>query len=79
MDNIRLEQHADFETAKADLELGLSGERQAFNTLRDYYGSAAAAMLQGDANFNAFMQQPATPETHSKSQGALTASSASCR
>ena len=53
MDNIRLEQHADFETAKADLELGLSGERQAFNTLRDYYGSAAAAMLQGDANFNA--------------------------
>ena len=70
MDNIRLEQHADFKTAKADLELGLCGEHQAFNTLRDYYSSAAAAMLQGDASFNAFRQQPATPETYSKSQGA---------
>lgn len=69
MDQIRQEQHADFTTAKADLELGLSGVRQALVTLRDYYG-AGAAMLQDDANFGAFMQQPAAPETFAKSQGA---------
>merc|ERR1719422_2783897 len=39
MDNIRQEQHADFVTAKADLELGLSGVRQALTTLHDYYSS----------------------------------------
>jgi len=70
MDRIRQEQHADFGTAKADLELGLSGVRQAMSTLRDYYGSAAAAMLQDDSKFGAFMQQPAVPEFHSKGQGA---------
>ena len=32
MDNIRLEQHADFKTAKADLGLGLSEVRQALTT-----------------------------------------------
>merc|ERR1712066_435402 len=34
-----------------------------------YYGGAAA-MLQDDSKFGAFMQQPAKPETHSSSQGA---------
>ena len=33
MDNIRLEQHADFEAAQIDLELGLGEERQTCNTL----------------------------------------------
>merc|ERR1712151_683268 len=56
-------------TAKADLELGLSGVRKALSTLRDYYGSAAA-VLQDDSKFGAFMQQPAAPELHSKAQGA---------
>jgi len=69
MDKIRQEEHADFETAKTDLELGLSGVRQALRTLRDYYG-AGAAMLQDDAKFGAFMQQPAAPEAFSNSQGA---------
>merc|ERR1719253_1285411 len=71
MDKIRQESHADYETAKADLELGLSGVRQALVTLRNYYGGAAA-MLQDDSKFGAFMQQqqPAAPETHSKSGGA---------
>merc|ERR1719393_982423 len=69
MDKIRQESHADYETAKADLELGLNGVRQALVTLRNYYGGAAA-MLQDDSRFGAFMQQPAAPETHSKSQGA---------
>merc|ERR1712151_1394147 len=69
MDKIRQETHAEYETAKADLELGLSGVRKAVVTLRDYYGSAAA-MLQDDSKFGAFMQQPAAPELHSKAQGA---------
>merc|ERR1712137_215732 len=48
---------------------GLTGVRKAVETLRDYYG-AGAAMLQDDSKFGAFMQQPAKPELHSKSQGA---------
>merc|ERR1712051_844481 len=59
-----------YATAKADLELGLSGVRQALGLLRDYYGGGSAAMLQDDAKFGAFMQQPAAPETHSQAQGA---------
>merc|ERR1712084_153845 len=69
MDKIRQETHAEYEQAKADLELGLSGVRGALSTLREYYGGAAA-MLQDDSKFGAFMQQPAAPELHSKSQGA---------
>merc|ERR1712194_427974 len=62
MDKIRGDQHAAYKQAKADLELGLSGVRKALEVLRDYYGSAS--LLQDD------MQQPARPETHSKSSGA---------
>merc|ERR1712051_474628 len=59
-----------YATAKADLELGLSGVRQALGLLRDYYGGGSASMLQDDSKFGAFMQQPAAPETHSQAQGA---------
>merc|ERR1719210_2346351 len=69
MDRIRQESHADYEQAKADLELGLSGVRKAISLLSDYYGSSAS-MLQDDSNFGAFMQQPAAPQTHGKAQGA---------
>jgi len=69
MDKIRHDTHAEFVQAKADLELGLSGVRGAVSTLREYYGGAAA-MLQDDSKFGAFMQQPAKPETHASSQGA---------
>merc|ERR1719464_260393 len=69
MDRIRKESHADYETAKADLELGLSGVRKAIGLLRDYHGGAAS-MLQDDTRFGAFMQQPAAPETHAKALGA---------
>merc|ERR1719436_1571129 len=66
MDKIRQETHADYVVAKKDLELGLSGVRKALSVLREYYGSAAAALIQDDS----FMQQPAPPVKHSKSSGA---------
>merc|ERR1719330_2243918 len=69
MDHIRQEAHAAYVTAKADLELGLSGVRKAVGLLRDYYG-ASASMIQDDSKFGAFMQQPSAPELHGKSQGA---------
>jgi len=69
MDKIRQDTHAEYQTAKADLELGLSGVRQAVDTLREYYGGAAS-MLQDDTKFGAFMQQPAKPEIHGKADGA---------
>merc|ERR550525_385070 len=69
MDRIRQESHAAYTVAKADLELGLSGVRKALETLRDYYG-AGSSMLQDDSKFGEFMQQPAKPVLHAKSQGA---------
>merc|ERR1712083_1050488 len=69
MDKIRHDTHAEYAQAKADLELGLSGVRGALSTLREYYGGAAA-MLQDESKFGAFMQQSAKPELHSKSGGA---------
>merc|ERR1712176_863528 len=59
MDKIRSETHADYEVAKADLELGLSGVREALRTLRDYYGGAA--MVQENADPAAFMQRMQQP------------------
>merc|ERR1719507_1141038 len=61
MDKIRQEENADYMTAKADLELGLKGVRKALTVLRDYY-----------ANEDAFVQQPAMPEKHTKATGAGT-------
>merc|ERR1719394_216062 len=68
MDKIRADTHAEYTTAKADLELGLSGVRKASALLRDYYGGAS--MLQDDTSSSSFMQQPAAPVLHSKSSGA---------
>merc|ERR1712032_1431772 len=48
---------------------GLSGVGKALGVLRDYYGGGAA-MLQDSSNFDAFMQQPAMPEKHTKAGGA---------
>merc|ERR1719476_806192 len=61
MDKIRQESHAAFVQAKADLELGLQGVRQALTILREYYGSAAALVQQ---------PQPARPELHTAATGA---------
>merc|ERR1740123_2205288 len=72
MDNIRSETHADYEVAKADLQLGLRGVREALSALRDYYGGAAS-MIQANDDPAAFMQrmrQPAVPELHTKAGGA---------
>merc|ERR1719284_336648 len=66
MDSIRAESHSDYTKAKAELEEGLAGVRNALGLLRDYYGSssAASAMLQE------FGEQPSVPETHVKATGA---------
>jgi len=62
MDKIRQEQHADYVTAKADLEQGLVGVRQALQVLRDYYAKQEESLIQ--------QPQPAHPDTFSKSDGA---------
>merc|ERR1740133_480805 len=54
MDSIRAEEKAAFDTAKSELELGISGVQKALGVLRDYYGGAAA-LVQGSTNFDAFM------------------------
>jgi len=61
MDKMRQEENSDYVTAKADLELGLKGVRNALSVLRDYYASE-----------DAFVQQPAMPEKHTKATGAGT-------
>jgi len=69
MDSIRAEQKAAFDTAKAELSLGISGVQKALGVLKDYY-QGGAAFVQGSTNFDAFMQQPAAPQAHSKASGA---------
>jgi len=74
MDKMRREAGAEFRTAKADLDAGLSGVRKALGALRDYYGNADAAassaLVQENLDLGASMKQPAMPEQHSKSGGA---------
>jgi len=69
MDKIRQEAHEDYVTAKADLELGLTGVRKALQVLREYYASGSAALMQ-QGELSSLMQQPAVPEKHSKATGA---------
>merc|ERR1719277_1046645 len=69
MDKIRQDSHAAFVQAKADLEQGLEGVRQALSVLRDYYGSSAA-MLQASIGMGSMAQQPAAPEKFEKAAGA---------
>mmetsp|Transcript_61583 Transcript_61583/g.172094 ORF Transcript_61583/g.172094 Transcript_61583/m.172094 type:complete len:733 (+) Transcript_61583:77-2275(+) len=72
MDSTRAATHAAYAKAKADLELGLQGVRQALSLLRDYYGSAASAsaLQQSAGDFAALMQQPAAPARHTKASDA---------
>jgi len=69
MDALRAEQNANYKVASSELTQGLTGVRKALDLLRDYYGGGAA-MIQDDAKFNSFMQQPAPPQQHEKSAGA---------
>jgi predicted nucleic acid-binding Zn-ribbon protein len=68
MDGIRAEEKAAYDTAKAELESGISGVQRALSVLKDYYGGAS--FVQGSKNFDAFMQQPAAPQAHSAASGA---------
>merc|ERR1719301_498041 len=68
MDSIRAEEKAAYDTAKAELTLGIEGVQKALGVLKDYY--QGAAFVQNGANFNAFMQQPAAPKIHSAASGA---------
>merc|ERR1719230_125866 len=74
MIKIRQETHADYLTAKADYEQGLTGVRQALVVLRDYYAkSDETTFLQGTTDqIHAFMQQPAKPLTHEAATGSGT-------
>jgi len=58
MDGIRAESKAAYNSAKADLEAGITGVQKALRMLKDYYGSAA------------LLQQPASPALHTKASGA---------
>merc|ERR1719331_2773836 len=69
MDSIRAEEKAAYDTAKSELELGISGVQKAIGVLKDYY-QGSAALVQSGAKFDAFMQQPAAPQAHSKASGA---------
>merc|ERR1719213_1590920 len=69
MDSIRAEEKAAFDTAKAELELGISGVQKAIGVLKDYY-QGSAALVQNGAKFDNFMQQPAAPAKHSAAGGA---------
>jgi len=64
MDATRQEENAAFTQAKADLEQGLQGVRQALDVLREYYAAkeGGAAMLQ--------QPEPPRPEVHTKAEGA---------
>merc|ERR1719235_3053321 len=69
MDSIRAEEKAAYDTAKSELELGISGVQKALGVLKDYY-QGSAALVQSGSNFDAFMQQPAAPKKHSAASGA---------
>jgi chromosome segregation ATPase len=64
MDATRQEENAAFAQAKADLEQGLQGVRQALDVLREYYAAkeGGEAMLQ--------QPEPPRPEVHTRAEGA---------
>lgn len=70
LDQIRQETHSEYMQAKKDLEQGLTGVRKALGLLREYYGGAAAALLQNGPTFVALLRQPAMPQKQSAAGGA---------
>jgi chromosome segregation ATPase len=67
LDEVRATNLATYTTAKAELEEGLTGVRNALGVLRDYYGGASAASMLQDGSDDS---QPAPPESHVKKTGA---------
>jgi len=68
LDAIRADQNKAYVVSQQDLSTGLNGVQKALETLRAYYGGAA--LIQNEASFGSFMQQPAKPEMHGASSGA---------
>ena len=66
-------------TAKADLELGWGGVRQALGSLRGYRGGESAAMLQYDAKFELSCNSQAHLRHARNPKVQALASSASCK
>jgi hypothetical protein len=60
MDEVRQEAHATFVSEKATLDKGLVGIRKGLQILKDYFGAAAASLVQ----------QPAAPAGHQADAGA---------
>eukprot|EP00928_Gymnodinium_smaydae_P087057 TRINITY_DN713_c8_g1_i1.p1 TRINITY_DN713_c8_g1~~TRINITY_DN713_c8_g1_i1.p1 ORF type:complete len:729 (+),score=259.29 TRINITY_DN713_c8_g1_i1:46-2187(+) len=72
LDELRRDTHAAYVAAKADMEQGLAGVRQALSVLREYYGpgsDAAAALVQGGSDIADAMRQPEVPAYHAKAAG----------
>merc|ERR1719210_1646768 len=69
MDKMRMEESTAYAKAKTELEAGIAGVSKALGVLRDYYG-AGASMIQAGSDMKSMMQQPATPEIHTKASGA---------
>jgi hypothetical protein len=69
MDKARASESAAFTQAKQDLQAGITGVQKALEVLRSYYGSASASLVQDD-KFDALMQQPKPPTSHSPSSDA---------
>ena len=67
---MRSEEHSDYSTATADVELGLAGDGKAVGDLCDYYQGGGASMIQDGSDFNAFIQQLAMSEKHTAARGA---------
>jgi len=68
MDSTRIDEHAAFVQAKADLEEGISGIQGALSVLRDYYASSGSSSLLQDP-----LELAPAPELapmHTKAEGA---------
>jgi len=58
-EKVRSDEHAEYLVVKEDLEKGIAGVRKALDLLTEYYAAGSS-----------FVQQPAPPQGHSKSEGA---------
>mmetsp|Transcript_36880 Transcript_36880/g.78254 ORF Transcript_36880/g.78254 Transcript_36880/m.78254 type:complete len:735 (+) Transcript_36880:169-2373(+) len=69
LDEVRREESKTFAEKKADLQLGLTGVRQALRVLKEYYAKEPASLLQKKATLG---QDPELPEYHEAAADAST-------